>query len=47
MGIETPLNTISITLQNKRERNQKGSSKQMASAIPLFIKDKKLQVLSV
>ena len=38
MGIETPLNTISITLQNGRESNQKGLSKQMASATPPLIK---------
>ena len=38
MGIKTPLNTISIILQNKRESNQEGSSKQMASATPPLIK---------
>jgi len=38
MGIETPLDTMSITLQNKKESNQKGLSKQMASATPPLIK---------
>ena len=46
MGIETPLNTISITLQNERERNQNDLSKQSASATPLLIKGTKPQVLS-
>ena len=41
MGIETLLNTISIALQNKRKRNQKGLNKQMASITPLFIKSKR------
>ena len=47
MGIETLLDTMSIALQNKRERNQDDLSKQMASAIPPLVKDKKPQVLSV
>jgi len=38
MGIETPLNTISIALQNGRESNQEGSSKQMASITPPLVK---------
>jgi len=38
MGIETPLDTMSITLQNGRESNQEGSSKQMASATPPLVK---------
>ena len=46
MGVETPLNTMSIALQNGRERNQKGLSKQMASAIPPLKKGKKPQVPS-
>jgi len=41
MGIKTPLNTISIALQNRRKRNQKNLNKQTASATPPFIKDKK------
>jgi len=41
MGIETPLDTMSITLQNKRERNQNGLSKQNANATPPLIKGKK------
>ena len=40
MGIETPLDTISIALQDKRERNQENSSKQTASATPLLVKEK-------
>ena len=47
MGIETPLDTISITLQNKRKRNQENLNKQTANATPLFIKGKKPQVLSI
>ena len=43
MGIETLLNTISIALQNERESNQKGSSKQMASATLPLVQDKKPQ----
>ena len=46
MGIETPLDTMSIILQDKRENNQKDLSKQTASATPPLIKGKKLQVLS-
>ena len=42
MGIKTLLDTISIASQNKRERNQKGSSKQNASATPPLVKGKKL-----
>ena len=42
--IETPLDTISITLQNKRESNQEGLSKQTASATPPLIKGKKPRV---
>ena len=38
MGIETSLDTISIALQDKRESNQKGSSKQTASATPPLVK---------
>jgi len=38
MGIETPLDTISITLQNKRESNQEDSSKQTASVTPPLVK---------
>ena len=38
VGIKTPLNIIFITLQNRRERNQNGLSKQSASATPPFIK---------
>ena len=46
MGIETLLNTISIALQDRKERNQKGLNKQTVNATPPFIKDKKLYVLS-
>ena len=38
MGIEIPLDMMFIALQDKRERNQKGSSKQTASVTPSFIK---------
>ena len=38
MGIKTPLNTIFIALQNKREKNQNGLSKQSANTTPLFVK---------
>jgi len=38
MGIKTPLDTMSIILQNRKERNQKNSNKQMASATPPLIK---------
>ena len=37
IGIKTPLDIMSIALQNKKERNQESSSKQMASATPLLI----------
>ena len=47
MGIKTPLKTMSIALQNKRERNQNGLSKQSASVTPPFIKDKKPQIPSI
>ena len=46
IGIETPLDIISIILQNKRERNQDSLSKQVTSATPLLIKGKKPQVPS-
>jgi len=38
MGIEIPLNTMSIILQNRRESNQEGSSKQIASTTPPLVK---------
>ena len=38
MGIKTLLDTMSITLQNKRERNQKGLNKQSTNVTPLLIK---------
>ena len=38
MGIETPLDMLSIALQNGRESNQEGSSKQTASATPPLVK---------
>ena len=38
IGVETPLSTISIALQNGRESDQEGLSKQMASATPPLIK---------
>jgi len=38
IGIKILLNTISITSQNKGERNQKSSSKQNANVTPLLIK---------
>ena len=43
MGIETLLNTMSIALQNGRERDQEGLSKQIANATPLLVKGKKPQ----
>ena len=43
MGIKTLLDTISITLQNKRESNQKGSSKHIASATPSLVKQPQSQ----
>jgi len=43
VGIKTPLDIMSITLQDKKERNQKDLSKQMASTTSSFIKDKKPQ----
>jgi len=36
--IETPLDIMSIALQNKRENNQEGLSKQMASVTPPLVK---------
>ena len=44
MGIETPLDTMSIILQDRREKNQKSSSKQEANVTPPLVKGKKLQV---
>ena len=41
MRIETPLNIMSIALQNGRERSQKSSSKQSTSATPPLIKHEK------
>ena len=38
MGVETLLGIMSIALQNRRESNQEGSSKQMASATPPLVK---------
>jgi len=38
MGIETLLNTMSIALQDRRESNQEGSSKQMTSVTPPLVK---------
>ena len=46
MGIKTPLDTMFITLQNKRERNQEGLSTKEANTTPLLVKGKKLQVLN-
>jgi len=46
MGIETLLDIMSITLQDKRERNQDSLSKQSANTTPPFVKGKKPQVLS-
>jgi len=43
MGIETLLDIISIALQNGRESNQEGLSKQMANATPLLIKQPQSQ----
>jgi len=43
IGIETLLNTISIALQDRRESNQKNSSKQMASTTPPLIKQPQSQ----
>ena len=37
MGIETPLDIISIILQNGRESNQEGLSKQITSATLPFV----------
>jgi len=47
VGIETPLDIISIALQNGRESNQEGLSKYKASATPPLIKDKMPQVPSI
>ena len=41
IGIKTPLNTTSITLQNKRESIYSKPSKQKASTILLFNKGKR------
>jgi len=38
MGIKTPLDIISIALQNGKESNQKGLSKHTASATPPLVK---------
>ena len=38
MGIETLLDTISITLQNRKESNQEDLSKQMANTTPPLVK---------
>ena len=38
MGIETPLDIISIILQDKRERNQNNLNKQSANTTPPFVK---------
>jgi len=46
MGIKTLLNTISITLQNRRERNQKGLNKQTANATLPLVKGKKPYIQS-
>jgi len=43
MEIETPLNTISIALQDRRESNQKDLNKQVASATPPLIKQPQSQ----
>jgi len=40
VGIETPLDTMSIALQNRRESNQEGLSKYKASITPLLVKGK-------
>jgi len=37
MRIKTPLDIISIALQDRRESNQKGLNKQMASATPPLV----------
>ena len=47
MGIETPLDIMSITLQNKRESNQNNSSKQSASTTPPLVKYIKPQILKL
>jgi len=44
MGIETSLDTMSIALQNKKEKNQKSSSKQKANITPLFVKGTKPKI---
>jgi len=46
VGIKTPLNTMSIALQNGKERNQNSLSKQSANITPPFIKGKEPYVLS-
>ena len=38
VGIETPLDIISIVLQDRRERNQEDSSKQKTSVTPPLVK---------
>jgi len=43
IGIKTLLDTISIALQNKKKSNQKGLSKQIASATPPLVKQPQSQ----
>jgi len=38
VGVETPLNTMSITLQDRRESNQENLSKQTVSVTPPLVK---------
>ena len=40
MGIKTPLDTMTITLQNKRESDQENLSSHNNNATPLFNKGK-------
>jgi len=46
MGIKTPLDTISIALQDRKEKNQNGLSKQSVSATLPLIKGKKPYIQS-
>ena len=44
MGIKTPLNTISIALQDRKKKNQKSLSKQNVNTTLPFIKGTKLWI---
>jgi len=40
IGVETPLDTMSIILQDRRESNQEGLSRHKANATPPLVKGK-------